>query len=154
VGPHRSIIPRRDSQPHRTTKLAHGCVVGLQISIRESGDVTILDLRGRSSEPSACELLRSNLQKLVANGARKVLLDITDLTLVDSYCVTLIVRTHASLRSQGGDLKLLHPGGHVLEVFRMLHLLKLIPSFEDETEALASFGPVSCSGKLSRTSVG
>ena len=92
--------------------------------------------------------MRTNLQKLVASGVRKVLLDITDLTQLDSYCVTLIVRTYASLRGQGGDLKLLHPGGHVLEVFRILHLLKLIPSFEDETEALASFGPLSCSAKL------
>jgi len=122
--------------------------VGLQISIRQSGDVTILDLRGRSIERDECELLRTNLQKLVASGVRKVLLDITDLTQVDSYCVTLIVRTHASLRGQGGDLKLLHPTGHVLEVFRMLHLLKLIPSFEGETEALASFGQLSCTGKL------
>ena len=122
--------------------------MGLQISIRQSGDVTILDLRGRSIERGECELLRTDLQKLVASGVRKVLLDITNLTLVDSYFVTLIVRTHASLCGQGGDLKLLHPGGHVLEVFRVLHLLKLIPSFEDETEALASFGPLSCAGKL------
>src|SRR5215469_9619857 len=124
-----------------------GCVVGLQISIRQSGDVTILELLGRSIERGESELLRTNLQKLMASGVRKVLLDITNLTQLDSYCVTLIVRTHASLCGQGGDLKLLHPGGHVLEVFRVLHLLKLIPSFEDETEALASFGPLSCAGK-------
>ena len=121
--------------------------MGLQISSRQSGDITILHLRGRSIEPSACELLRSNLQKLAASGARNVLLDITDLTQLDSYCVTLIVRTHASLCGQGGDLKLLHPGGHVLEVFKTLHLLKLIPSFEDESEALASFQPLTYSAK-------
>ena len=122
--------------------------MSLQISIRESGDVAILDLRGKSIEPAECELLRSNLQKLVTSGVRKVLLDITGLTQVDSYCVTLIVRAYASLHGQGGDLKLLHPGGHVLEVFRTLRLLTLIPSFEDETEALASFGLLSCVGKL------
>ena len=122
--------------------------MSLEISIRQSGDVTILNLRGRSIEPGECDLLRSNLQKLVASGVRKVLLDITDLTQVDSYCVTLIVRAYTSLHRQGGDLKLLHPGGHVLEVFRTLRLLTLIPSFEDETEALASFGPLSCSAKL------
>ena len=121
--------------------------MGLQVSIREFGDVTILDLRGKSIESGDCELLRNNLEKLVASGVRKVLLDITDLTQLDSYCVTLIVKTHASLCGRGGDLKLLHPCGHVLEVFKTLHLLKLIPSFEDETEALASFGPLSCAGK-------
>jgi len=124
-----------------------GCVVGLQISIRQSGDVTILELRGTSIEPGGCELLRTNLQKLVASGVRKVLLDITDLTQLDSYCVTLIVRTHASLCGQGGDLKLLRPSGHVQEVLGVLHLLKLIPSFEDETQALASFLPLSYSAK-------
>jgi len=121
--------------------------VGLQVSTRQSGDVTIVYLQGRSIEPTACELLRNHLQNAVASGARKVLLDVTDLTQLDSYCVTLIVRMYASLRAQGGDLKLLHPGGHVLEVFKTLHLLKLIPSFEDEIEALASFHPLTYSTK-------
>jgi anti-anti-sigma factor len=122
--------------------------VSLEISIRQSGEVTILNVRGRSIEPGECDLLASNLQKLVDSGVRKVLLDITDLTQVDSYCVTLIVRTYTTLHGQGGDLKLLHPGGHVLEVFKILHLLRLIPSFEDETDALASFASLSCSAKL------
>ena len=122
--------------------------MGLQVSIREIGEVTILDLRGKSIETGDSELLRNNLEKLVASGVRKLLLDITDLTQMDSYCVTLIVRTYASLHGHGGDLKLLHPGGHVLEMFRILHLLRLIPSFEAEAEALASFGPLGCSAKL------
>jgi anti-anti-sigma factor len=121
--------------------------VSLQISTRQSDDVTILYLRGSSIEVSACELLCSYLKKVAASGARKVLLDITDLNHLDSYCVTLIVRMHASLCAQGGDLKLLHPRGHVLEVFKTLRLLKLIPSFEDETEALASFQPLTYSAK-------
>jgi hypothetical protein len=43
--------------------------------------------------------------------------------------------------------QLLRPGGHVLVVFKTLHLLKLIPSFEDESEALASFQPLTYSAK-------
>jgi hypothetical protein len=48
--------------------------VGLQISIRESGDVTILDLRGRSTIDGESELLDNRLRKLIANGVRRVLL--------------------------------------------------------------------------------
>jgi len=121
--------------------------VDLEISTRESGDVTILDLRGRSIKAGESELLRTNLQKLMANGVHKVLLNLTDLTQVDSSAVTFIVRTYVSLRGQGGDLKLLRPSGHVHEVLGVLHLLKLIPSFEDETQALASFLPLSYSAK-------
>ena len=115
--------------------------MALQISIRESGDVTILDLRGRSTvNDGESDLLNSHLQELVANGARKLLLNLGDLTQVDSSGISVIVGTYVSLCSQGGDLKLLRPRGLVLEVFRVLHLLEIIPKFEDEAEALASFG--------------
>ncbi|HKW31489.1 MAG TPA: STAS domain-containing protein [Candidatus Acidoferrum sp.] len=114
--------------------------MGLQISIRESDDVTILDLRGRSTvDAGESELLNSQLQKLVANGARKLLLNLADLTQVDSSGISVIVGTCVSLRRQGGDLRVLHPGGLVLEVFKVLRLLESIPSFEDEAQALASF---------------
>jgi anti-anti-sigma factor len=116
--------------------------VGLQISIRESGDVTILDLRGRSTiDGGESQLLSSHLQELVSNGVRKLLLNLGDLTQVDSSGVSIIVGTYVSLRGQGGDLRLLRPGGRVQEVFRALHLLEIIPNFEDETQALASFRP-------------
>ena len=115
--------------------------MGLQISIRESGDVTILDLRGRSTIEGESELLSKCLNQFVANGVRKLLLNLTDLTQADSSGVGVIVATYVSLKRQGGDLKLLCPCGRVLEVLRILHLLEIIPSFEDETQALASFLP-------------
>jgi anti-sigma B factor antagonist len=117
-------------------------VVDLQVAIRESGDVVILDLRGRSTIGCGGELLSSNLQKLVADGKRKLLLNLTDLTQIDSSGLGIIVRSYVSLRQKGGDLKLLCPWGRVLQVLNVLRLLNLIPSFEDETQALASFRPL------------
>lgn len=114
--------------------------MSLQISIRESDDVTILDLRGRSTiDGGESELLESHLQKLIASGARKLLLNLADLTQVDSSGLGVMVGTCASLRRQGGDLRVLRPTGLVLEVFRVLRLLEAIPSFDDEAQALASF---------------
>jgi anti-sigma B factor antagonist len=115
--------------------------VGLQISIRESGDVTILDLRGRSTIDGESELLDNRLRKLIANGVRRVLLNLTDLTQVDSSGVGVIIDTYVSLKDQGGDLKLLCPRGRVREVLRVLRLLEIIPHFENETKALVSFRP-------------
>lgn len=116
----------------------------IQISIRESGNVTIVDLRGRWTIDGAAEseLLSRRLKELVANGMRKYILNLADLTKIDSSGVSIIVQTYVSLRSKGGELKLLRPCGRVLEVFRAVHLLELIPSFEDETHALASFRPL------------
>ena len=87
-------------------------------------------------------MLGSLLERLDASGVRKVLLNLTEVTQLDSSSVTVIVRTYLSLRSRDGELKLLHPGGHVLEVLSTLHLFKLIPSFVDETQALESFRPL------------
>jgi anti-sigma B factor antagonist len=122
--------------------------VGLQIAIRESGDVVILDLRGKLTFDGADSgLLRGQLQRLATNGVRKLLLNLTDLTQLDSSGVTIIVRTYFSLRSQGGDLRVLGAAGRVLDMFKVLHLLELLPSFEDESQALASFRPQSYSAK-------
>jgi anti-sigma B factor antagonist len=115
--------------------------VGLQVSIRKSGDVSVLDLRGRSTIGGDSELLSNHLEKLVSKGVRKLLLNLADLTQVDSSGVSIIVETFVSLKYRGGDIKLLHPKGRVLEVFKELRLLEIIPSFEDETQALASFRP-------------
>jgi len=116
--------------------------MALQISIRESADVTILDLRGRSTvNGGESESLSRQLQKLVSDGARKLLLNVADLTQVDSSGISVIVGTYVSLKRHGGDLKLLRPSGRVLDVLTVFHLTGAIPIFENEAEALDSFWP-------------
>jgi anti-sigma B factor antagonist len=113
--------------------------VGLQISVRESRDVAIMDLQGRLTTGEDGELLSKQLRELIGNGKNRLLLNLVNLTQLDSSGVSIIARTHGSLKRRGGILGLLCPGGHVLDVFRALHLLEVIPSFKDEAEALASF---------------
>jgi hypothetical protein len=71
-----------------------------QISIRESGDVTILDLRGRATIGADS-----------ANGVRKLLLNLAGVTQLDSSGICAIIGTYVSLSRQGGSLKLLCPWG-------------------------------------------
>ena len=116
--------------------------MGLQISVRECGDVSILDLRGRSTiDDGESDLLSGQLKELVDYGVRKLLLNLADLSKIDSSGISVIVGTCASLKQRGGDLKLLCPSGQVLEVLTVFRLLEVIPSFENEAQALASFGP-------------
>jgi len=115
--------------------------VGLQISIRESADVTILDLRGRATIGVDSDLLSGQLEDLVASGVRKLLLNLADVTQLDSSGISAVTGTHVSLARQGGTLKLLRPRGRVRTVLRVIRLLDIIPAFEDETQALASFRP-------------
>ena len=119
----------------------------LQISIRRSSDVTVVDLKGRAIEGDESKLLDRQLEELVASGVRKLLLNLADLTQIDSTGIAILTRIEMSLRRQGGDLRLLCPSGHVCEVFKALHLLEVIPNFEDETQALTSFQSLGSSVK-------
>jgi anti-sigma B factor antagonist len=115
--------------------------VGLQFSIREAADVTILDLQGRVTIGVDSDLLNVQLKKLVAQGVRKLLLNLEDVTQLDSMGISAVVATYVSLSKQGGSLKLLCPRGRVQDVLRVIRLADFIPTFEDETQALASFRP-------------
>jgi len=135
---------------HQTSRpsiieVRRGGDVSLQISVRESHDVAILDLKGKLITGKDGELLSKRLCESISNGKSNLLLNLGKLTQVDSSGVSIIARTHGSLKRLGGNLGLLRPSGHVLEVFRVLHLLEMIPSFEDEAQALASFQSLSSS---------
>ena len=113
--------------------------MGLQISTRKSGDVTIVDLRGRATIGAESDELSEHLSKLISAGALKLLLNLTEVTQLDSSGISAIVGTYVSLGRQAGSLKLLRPRGRVRTVLRVVRLPEVIPTFEDEAEALASF---------------
>lgn len=121
--------------------------MALQISIRKSGDVTILDLRGKLTINDESELLDAQLNRVFASGQRKLLLNLTDLKQIDSSGISVIVAACNRLRRKDGDLKLLNPTRHVLEVMNALRLLKAISGFTDESEALASFRSLGLAAK-------
>jgi len=117
--------------------------MGLEISIRQSGDVTILDLRGRSTiDAGESELLSRHLRKLLASDVSKLLLNLADLTRIDSSGVSVNIDACVSVRRKSGDLKLLCPRERVLEVLHVLRLPEAIETFDDELKALASFRPL------------
>jgi anti-anti-sigma factor len=119
--------------------------VALQIAIRESGEVTILDLQGRATiSDGECDLLRVKLEELLASGVRKLLLNLGDLTQVDSAGFSIVAKVCVTLRDQGGDLRFVGPnGGRALMAFKVLRLLDMIPTFDNEKDAVASFRPKS-----------
>ena len=113
--------------------------MGLQISTRKSAGVTIVDLKGKATRGADNDLLQSSLRKLTAGGERNLLLNLVDLTQVDSAGIGTIAATFFSVSRQGGTLKLLRPRGRVRTALDALKWFDYIQTFEDEAEALASF---------------
>lgn len=116
-------------------------MVKLEISTRKSGPITIVDLAGRAAIGDDNDRLHAALLKLVGDGAHNLLLNLTDVTKVDSSSIGTIAATFVNLKGQGGNLKLLCPHGSVREALAVTRLLERIPHFEDEAQALASFEP-------------
>jgi len=87
------------------------------------------------------ELLSKHLRELTATGKRKLLLNLANLSQIDSSGVSIIVEMCVSLKRTGGALKLLSPRGRVRDVLRVFRILEVIPNFENEIEALESFQP-------------
>jgi anti-sigma B factor antagonist len=113
--------------------------MGLQLFVRRSADVVIIDLHGKATIGAANDILRNQLRRLIEDGTSKVLLNLTDVTQLDSSSIGTIVSAFMTLKRRGANLKLLRPRGNVKLVLETVRLLDLIPSIEDETEAIASF---------------
>lgn len=114
--------------------------MGLQLSTRKSGDVTIIDLRGRVTIGRPNDALSAELRKLAEAGPRDILVNLAGVTQVDSSGISTIVRSFVTLERRGGRLKLVNAVGHVREVLELTRLIRSIPTFENEAAALASFG--------------
>jgi anti-sigma B factor antagonist len=113
--------------------------MGLQLFVRHAADVVIVDLTGIATMGPANDFLSSQLRRLIEDGTNKILLNLTDVTQMDSSSIGSIVRAFVSLKNRGASLKLLRPRGNVRLVLETVHLLDVIPSVEDETQAIASF---------------
>jgi anti-sigma B factor antagonist len=113
--------------------------MSLQLFVRRAGDVVIVDLEGIAVMGPANDFLDSQLRRLVDDGISKMLINLTGLTQLDSSSIGSIVRAFTSLKRRGASLKLLGPRGNVRLVLETVHLLDVIPSIDDETQAIASF---------------
>jgi anti-sigma B factor antagonist len=113
--------------------------VGLEITIREAGDVTILELKGRATIGLGNDLLNAKLRQVVDGGCKKLLINLAGMTQIDSSGISSVVRTFVTLERNKGALKLLNPVGRVKEVLAVTRLLSAIPTFDNEAAAVGSF---------------
>jgi len=114
----------------------------ITISERPIGDVTILDLRGRLVFDDGDTSCAERIDLLVRQGRLRIILNLQDVTYIDSAGVGAIVAKYVTLRKRGGDLKLLRPSERVRHVIGISHLLPFFETFESEDDAVRSFAAV------------
>lgn len=99
----------------------------------------MIDLSGRITLGEAAGELRETLKDLLAKGQQNILLNLNDVSYIDSSGLGELVGGFASVSNRKGVLKLLNLRERVLELMQITKLLSVFESFTDETQAVRSF---------------
>lgn len=114
--------------------------MSFKINQRKENDVTVLDMSGRVVLGEQTTQLLETLRNLAAGGDKKILLNMAEVTYVDSAGLGILVRSHTAVTEKEGQLKLLGVPPKVQTLLKITKLNKLFESFDDEASALQSFG--------------
>jgi anti-sigma B factor antagonist len=113
-------------------------ITEFSVKIRQSGSVSIVDVSGRltSFETGA---LRDSISRLLKQGHKDIILNLTDLQYLDSSGIGELARVYVSVVKQSGQMKVIGLSSKIEEVLKITHLYQVFPEFPDEETALGSF---------------
>ena len=122
--------------------------MSLKAAVRTAGDVSIVDLSGRLTLGEGSGLVRNTIKDLVSAGRKNILVNLKDVTYIDSAGLGELVGAYASVTNLAGNIKLLHPQAKVHDLLQVTKLYTVFVAFDDEAEALRSFSQTATGGRL------
>jgi anti-sigma B factor antagonist len=106
---------------------------------REVDGVSIVALDGRNVLGEESNALREKVKSMMAAGKKKVVLNMDNITFIDSAGLGTLVAAHHSAKAQGASLRLCHLGSKFQEVLQITKLMTVFDVYKTEAEAVASF---------------
>ena len=112
----------------------------MQIEQRSSGDVAIVGISGDITLSKGGDvLLKDKIQSLLQQGHRKIVLDMGNVSYVDSAGLGQLVQVYATTSHLGGSLKLLNLTKRLKDLLVLTKLLTVFEAYDSESEAVKSF---------------
>jgi len=111
-----------------------------EISDRTLGRAVVIDVRGFMTLGEQESRLLGYVRALAESGCRRIVLNLTHVSYVDSVGVGEIIRVYLHLQGRGGTLRLCGIGPRVSELLQSTQLDRVLPIFESEADAVASLG--------------
>jgi anti-sigma B factor antagonist len=111
----------------------------MKATIRQVNAVTVVDLSGRITLGEGCTQLRELIRDLLSKGHKQLLLNLADVTYIDSSGIGELVSGFTAVSNQGGHLKLLNLTKKVHDLLQITKLLTVFDVSDDEAKAVASF---------------
>ena len=113
--------------------------MSIKASTRQLEDITIVDLSGQIKIGDGTQVLRDIVKDLLSKGEKKILLNLADVSYIDSSGIGALVGAFTSVRNQGGEMKLLLLTKKVKDVLVITKLLTVFDVKDDEAAAIAAF---------------
>jgi len=113
--------------------------VSMKIKTRQVDGITIMDCSGRITLGEGSVTLRDSVRDLLSKGSKKILLNLGDVTYIDSSGIGELVSAFTTVKNQGGDLKLLNLTTKVHDLLQITKLYTVFDVKDDEASAVASF---------------
>ncbi len=113
--------------------------MSLKLTTRQVGDVTVLDAAGRITLGEGSSAFRDTVKALVNQGQKKILVNLGEVTYIDSSGIGELVSGYTTVSNSGGNLKLLNLTKRVHDLLQITKLYTVFEVFDDEAKALASF---------------
>jgi len=113
--------------------------MAVQITAREAQGVTVLDLKGGVVLAPDGKALHERLKQLVGENKTRILLNVAEVTHIDSTGLGEIVSGFSLVKKNGGQLKLANATDRLQRIIRLTNLQSILENYPSESEALASF---------------
>jgi anti-sigma B factor antagonist len=111
----------------------------MKASTRQVDGITIVDLSGRITLGEGSVVLRDTIKDLLGKGQKKILLNLGDVSYIDSSGIGELVSAFTSVRNQGGELKLLNLTKKVHDLLQITKLYTVFDVKDDEATAISAF---------------
>jgi len=111
--------------------------MALSIERSTTGDIVILNLSGRVTIGKDTDALNDALRGELSAGTRKLVVNLSGVSQIDSSGLATVIRSFVSIRRSGGMMRLVIPPGRVREVFDMLQLSSTMTCEGDAASVLA-----------------
>lgn len=111
----------------------------MTVSERTSGGVTILDISGHVTLNDGADQIRDKVKAVLAEGKRQVLINLGQVSYMDSAGLGELVQAYSTVSKQGGALKLLSPTKRLKDLLVITKLATVFDSHDDEAAAIASY---------------
>jgi anti-sigma B factor antagonist len=109
------------------------------LNTRQVGDVVVVDVSGRITLGEGSSTLREGIRELLAKGHRKILLNLADVSYIDSSGIGELVSAYTSVTNAGGQLKLVNLTKRVNDLLQITKLYTIFDIYDNELTAIRSF---------------